>query len=221
MGRRHAHTHIPTVGGKHTGKSFKCNLSIYYLLIFPFPQWISPFFRIMHHIMPACVCVFCIRIKESEKGANETADECVCGWSSKTRGAQPWRLYTASISELLKATRAAWMKSQYSKMKKLHGGGKRCPTETCWRSVDGPGCSPLQSNSFTRGNIHETADSPNEVSIDLNSWKTKARSDWSERKGLESNEPAEYGHLNLWSYEQLDKENDPKNGKALIKKNKN
>lgn len=44
------------------------------------------------------------------------------------------------------------------------------------------------------------ADSPNKVSIDLNSWTTRARSEWSEAEGLESEKPAaarcaDSGHL--------------------------
>lgn len=137
-----------------------------------------------------CMCV-CFRIKETEE-RSEWDSRWMCVWVvSWNESARPWRFYTASGSELLKAAGAAWMKSQYAEMKKNYmERGKQCPAETCWGAVDGPGCSPLQSNSFTRGNIHGSTVSPNKVSIDLNSWTTKARSEWCEAEGLESLEPA-------------------------------
>lgn len=52
--------------------------------------------------------------------------------------------------------------------------------------MDGPGCLPLQSEPFTGGNVHGSAVSHNKLLIDLNSWTTKARSEWSEAEGLES-----------------------------------
>lgn len=108
----------------------------------------------------------------------------VCVWVvSWNESAQPWRFYTVSGSELLKAAGAAWMKSQYAEMKKKKNymeRGKQCPAETCWGTVDGPGCFPLQSKSFTQGNIHRSAVSRNKLSIDFNRWTTtKVRVVWS------------------------------------------
>ena len=130
----------------------------------------------------ACVCLRSYK-RDRAKGANETADECMCVGGLVKR--EPWRFYTASGSELLKAAGAAWMKSQYAQMKKKKNyteRGKQRPAETCWGAVDGPGCYSLQSNSFTRGNVHGSAVSPNEVLIDLNSWTTRARSEWCSRR---------------------------------------
>lgn len=133
-----------------------------------------------------CVCAFgSYKRDRAKEWMRQQMNVCVyeCGWSCETRGAWPWRFSIASGSELLKAAGAAWMKSQYGEMRKNYTErGKQCPAETCWGAVDGPGCSPLQSNSFTRGNIHGSAVSPNKVSIDLNSWTTKARPErWGRR----------------------------------------
>ena len=68
-----------------------------------------------------CVCAFgSYKRDRAKERMRQQMNVCVyeCGWSCETRGAQPWRFSTASGSELLKAAGAAWMKSQYSEMKK-------------------------------------------------------------------------------------------------------
>lgn len=107
---------------------------------------------------------------------------CACGWSPE-KSAQPWRFYSVSGSELLKSARAAWLKSQYAKMRKTTW--KQCNIETCWEAwVLLP-----QSNSFTWGNVRGSALSCNKLPIGFNSWTTKG---WSEscEAGLESSDPA-------------------------------
>lgn len=42
----------------------------------------------------------------------------------KNESAWPWRFYSVSGSELLKATGATWVKSQYAEKKKKHGEGE-------------------------------------------------------------------------------------------------
>lgn len=147
-----------------------------------FPSW-----RINARLMIVLFCVHvcvCLRSWKRDRGKERMRQQMnVCVWVVLwNESARPWSFYTASGSELLKAAGAAWMKSQYAEMKKTtRRGGKQCPAETCWGAVDGPGCFPLQSNSFTRGNIHGSAVSPNKISIDLNGWTTKVGVEWGRR----------------------------------------
>lgn len=119
----------------------------------------------------------------------------VCVWVVLwNESARPWRFYTASGSELLKAAGAAWLKSQYAEMKqkKIHGDGKTLSRRDVLRG-HGWACRPSSTKQFFhKANMHGTVRAA-EVSIDWNSWTTKARSEWSEAGGPELSEAADVG----------------------------
>lgn len=132
--------------------------------------------------------------KRRREGVNETADEClcacvcVCGWSREKESTASAEVVGCWWKWTVKGRRSSLNEITICRYEETaRGEENKCPVETSRGAADGPGCLPLQSSSFTPGNLRGSPVAPNKLSIEFNSWTSEARPE--KQEGPESENP--------------------------------
>lgn len=138
---------------------------------------------------------YCAHMKETEGRSKWDSRRmpmrvcvCVCGWSHEKESTASAEVVGCWWKWTVKGRRSSLNEITICRYEETaRGEENKCPVETSRGAADGPGCLPLQSSSFTPGNLRGSPVAPNKLSIEFNSWTSKARPE--KQEGPESENP--------------------------------